>query len=81
MADGRGFTLEFGGFTPTRAEVYARVGGDGTVFTLPVETYASLPSDKDAFRPARAQRAQGLPVQVGPDALRLSRQRGQQVRT
>ena len=50
MAGGRGFTLEFGGFTPTRAEVYARVGGDGTVFTLPVETYASLPSDKDAFR-------------------------------
>ena len=49
----RKMTLEFGGNTPSGAEVYARSGASGPVFTVPAATFAAVPADMDAFRRRR----------------------------
>ena len=50
----RKMTLEFGGNTPSGAEVYARAGVPGAaVFTVPAATFSAVPADTDAFRRRR----------------------------
>ena len=49
----RKMMLEFGGNTPSGAEVYARAGAPGSVFTVPAATFAAVPDDTDAFRRRR----------------------------
>ena len=49
-AAGQRFTLEFGGSTPSGAEVYARFGRNTPIFTLPKAAFDAVPSDLDAFR-------------------------------
>ena len=49
-AAGRRFALEFGGATPSGTEVYARLGRDSAIFTVPKAAFAAVPADLDAFR-------------------------------
>ena len=49
-AAGRRFTLEFGGTTPSGTEVYARLGPNTPIFTVPQASFAAVPADLDAFR-------------------------------
>lgn len=45
--------LDFGGKTPSGAEVYVRSGIDGPVFTIPTSTFEAMPDGTDAFRRRR----------------------------
>ncbi len=54
VASGRQtLTLGFGGFTPLRNEVYARLEGASTVFTVSTNVLAAVPANVDALRRRR----------------------------
>lgn len=49
----RACSVGFGGFTPLRNEVYARIEGAGSVFTVSTNVFAAVPDNVDALRRRR----------------------------